>query len=221
MLENNENVCVFKEVTECTPSDEYAPVSLTAARRSTSKTASLKRKDNLDSIFGSDTELHYHAKCYLKYTSKDHINRYLLKRKSDSKNDDAASSKRRTRTSVISFDFKKNCLICGEDCNVQIDTKHPDRWKKKKAFLCRTADRGGKDTLSFKDVLLNICKKRGDQLGDDVRIRLEGATSDLHAAEARYHERCLQIFENPKSTLLAQKDNPTKSPEEFAIRYVV
>ena len=50
---------------------------------------------------------------------------------------------------------------------------------------------------------------------------MEGATTDLHAAEARYHERCLKEFTNPKSIDDAQKDNPVKSSEEFAIRFVI
>lgn len=36
----------------------------------------------------------------------------------------------------------------------------------------------------------------------------------------RYHERCLQLFENPKEMQSAQRDDPIKSPEECAIRYV-
>ena len=36
--------------------------------------------------------------------------------------------------------------------------------------------------VMLKNVRLDICKKRGDALGDEVRVRNEGATSDLHAA---------------------------------------
>lgn len=31
-----------------------------------------------------------------------------------------------------------------------------------------------------------MCNKRCDSLGDEVRVRIEGTPSDLHAAEARY-----------------------------------
>ena len=71
---------------------------------------------------------------------------------------------------------------------------------------------------------MNICRQRGDALGDEKiegDERIEGAASDLHASEARYHEKCLQDFENPKNIQSAQRDNPKKSPEEYAIRYVV
>ena len=36
----------------------------------------------------------------------------------------------------------------------------------------------------------------------------------------RYHEKCLQLFENPKEIKSAQRDEPIRSPEEFAVRYV-
>ena len=64
--------------------------------------------------------------------------------------------KRSKRSSTTFFDFKKNCLTCGEACNIEKDKKHPERWNKNKSFLCRTADRG-KEKLSFKDVLLQVC----------------------------------------------------------------
>ena len=31
-----------------------------------------------------------------------------------------------------------------------------------------------------------VCNKRCDSLGDEVRVRIEGTPSDLHAADARY-----------------------------------
>ena len=37
---------------------------------------------------------------------------------------------------------------------------------------------------------------------------------------SRYHERCLQAFKNPKEIKNAQRDDPLKSPEEYAVRYV-
>ena len=51
----------------------------------------------------------------------------------------------------------RKIVLCGASCNVLKDKKHPDRWKKNKAFLCKTADRG-KGNLSFKEVLLQVRK---------------------------------------------------------------
>ena len=36
----------------------------------------------------------------------------------------------------------------------------------------------------------------------------------------RYHEKCLQLFKNPKEISSAQCNNPDKLPEEYAMRYV-
>ena len=94
------------------------------------------------------------------------------------------TSKRTKRGDMTPFDFTVNCFICGTFCSVEMDTKHPDRWKKNPGMLCKTADRG-KGKLLFKEVILNVCDQRGDIEGDNVRIRLQGARSDLHAAEAR------------------------------------
>ena len=47
------------------------------------------------------------------------------------------------------------------------------------------------------DVLLALCKERNDMLGSIVEERLLGirtASSDLVAAEARYHRKCKQYF---------------------------
>ena len=64
------------------------------------------------------------------------------------------------------------------------DPKNPGRWEKNKGILCKTADRGhGKK--SFKEVLLSVCDNRSDVQSDEVRVRLAGASSDLHAADAR------------------------------------
>ena len=96
-------------------------------------------------------------------------------------------------STVPSFNFTKDCFVCGYSCNVTSDPKHPDRWERNPErnpeILCRTADRGkdkeGRTRKSFKDVLLEICRKRDDILGDTVMVRLHGAPSDLHAADAR------------------------------------
>ena len=76
-------------------------------------------------------------------------------------------------TTVLSFNFAKDCLICGDSCNVTGGLKHPDRWERNPGILCRTADWGkekeGGTRKSFKDVLLEICRKRDDILGEHVK----------------------------------------------------
>ena len=48
-----------------------------------------------------------------------------------------------------------------------------------------------------------MCDERGDQQASLVRIRVNGATSDLHAADARYHDKCRRSFYSPKNVAAA------------------
>ena len=40
---------------------------------------------------------------------------------------------------------------------------------------------------TFKQSILDTCDKRRDEITSQVRVCVEGAVSDLHAADARYH----------------------------------
>ncbi len=80
------------------------------------------------------------------------------------------------------------------------DPKHPDRWRE--VTQCPTADRPWQK--SFKQVLLDICKKHGDILADEVWVHLAGASADLHAADAQYHRDCYKSFVSPKNIQASQ-----------------
>ena len=67
-----------------------------------------------------------------------------------------------------------------------------------KAFLCRTSDRG-KGNLSFKDVILQVCEQRQDEWGENVSLRVNGAITDLHSADGRYHDDCRKNFMGSRS----------------------
>ena len=92
-------------------------------------------------------------------------------------------------STVPPFNFTKDCFICGDSCNITGDPKHPDRRERNPGILCRAADQGkdkeGRTRKSFKDVLLEICRKRDGILGNTVMVHLHGAHSDLHAADGR------------------------------------
>lgn len=71
------------------------------------------------------------------------------------------------------------------------DKKNPSSWSP--AFLCRTADRG-EGQESFKEMILRICKEHNDEWSRHVQVRVQSAVSDLHAANARYHDDCRKSF---------------------------
>ena len=51
----------------------------------------------------------------------------------------------------------------------------------------------------MKDVILKACDTRNDEWAQQVRIRVEGAVSDLHAADAQYHKDCMSTFRGPRN----------------------
>ncbi len=79
-------------------------------------------------------------------------------------------------------------------------------------MLCKTADRGEKYT--FKQVILNICELRNDEWAGLVKTRIQGALSDLHAADARYHENCKSSFMAPRSVNAAASSANVKEKNE-------
>ena len=54
---------------------------------------------------------------------------------------------------------------------------------------------------------------------DEIRIRIDGAVSDLHAADARYHVDCLVNFTSKITTSAAVKlqQSESKSEEDIAL----
>ena len=52
----------------------------------------------------------------------------------------------------------------------------------------------GKTGATPKEAVLERCNEREDEWGREVSVRLHGAVSDLHAADARYHDDCRKRF---------------------------
>ena len=115
-----------------------------------------------------------------------------LKRKRDSVN-----AKKYTRTQSSKFNWKENCLFCGETC-VE-DKKHPDRKKMRMAT-----------TIPFKERLIFACQKRDDEWGEEVGRRVTNC-NDLVAVEACYHISCNERFLGKHSTFKSPSGRPTDS----------
>lgn len=96
--------------------------------------------------------------------------------------------------------------------------KNPNRWRK--AVLCRTATRPGQKT--FKESILDTCIKRDDEQAHQVRNRVEGALSDLHAADGRYHVDCMTSFMSARSINAAANTGlEAKKNSDSALDYVI
>jgi CRISPR/Cas system-associated protein Csm6 len=68
---------------------------------------------------------------------------------------------------------------------------------------------------------LKVCTEHCDVQGDTVRIRLEEAPSDLHAADARYHNNCHKLFTNPKEIKSTLRNDPSNVTENTVMKFII
>ena len=123
-------------------------------------------EEKLNSFLDKTTNdiLRSHKSCVSSYTSQEKVNRFL---RLNPQNDDTRPPKKTRLSPGISFSFASHCLFCGEDCQIEKDSKHPGRWRP--AYLC-------KDTVntetgkSFKEAIFSICETRSDHWASEVRL---------------------------------------------------
>ena len=133
-----------------------------------------------------DLTIKCHRNCVSRYTSKTNLAKYHLHPTSS----EQGPSKKKSRKCHGSFHFKRDCIYCGQICNVEKDKKNPSRWHP--AFVCRSTH--ANDGQLYKEFLLERCTSRNGDWAQEVQLRLQGAVSDLHAVEARYHRDCMSVF---------------------------
>ena len=75
-----------------------------------------------------DFSVKCHSSCVSTYTSKDHLKRTAPSSDPSPGEVEPSSSKRLCRSSLSSFEFKKQCLFCGNEVKAQ-DPRHPDRYE--------------------------------------------------------------------------------------------
>ena len=59
-------------------------------------------------------------------------------------------------------------------------------------------------------MILQRCEERNDEWGNEVYLRIQGALSDLHVADAQYHRDCLEKFKSNASQ--SQFENDSEDP---------
>ena len=221
MATTTSSECFFRP---CGEDQATTPVTDAASRRIKSiiKTNKLHEDGihmNLEQELEANDQLtiNCHRDCASTYTSKCHIRRQLKRLREEGNIDPTVHNKRCCRSSSHKFSFKEQCVFCGDLCIMDFDPKHPSRWRR--VVLCRTADRSGKET--FKQVILNVCDLRNDEWASRVKIRIQGAVSDLHAANARYHEDCKLSFMAPHSVRAAASSTKPKETEDKALQSTI
>ena len=134
---SKENECIFTNILITRRTCTRPVEQLSEERKFKVKNSSIARLDSYHAKIDWNAPLFFHSNCYLTYNPGSEV-----------------AAKRPTRSSLDAFQFKRNCFICGDVGSIEPDKKHPDRWKKNKGFLCRTADRG-----KGKKHLRSICYK--------------------------------------------------------------
>ena len=117
-----------------------------------------------------------HKKCRKNYTRPQSI---LATQKRKSLDEEHDNEKRTLRSQIINFDFQTNCLFCAQ----------PDKYAGKKKDFELLPVR----TLEFQNSTKEVCFDRNDDWSTDVHARILPA-SDLHAADALYHQKCSVNF---------------------------
>ena len=161
--------CIFEEILpSCSQAKKFEKNILSQMRKEKVISCSHERKDNFHTqIEQTFSDMKIHTDCYINYTSKDKIAR-LLKKMKPCEKDSTPPTKRLRRlfyshnknnlkknfSTKISFAFDKDCLFCGENAEILVDERHPERSNRNQIVMCMTADRTNQ--LSFKDSLLQV-----------------------------------------------------------------
>ena len=159
-----------------------------------------------------DLVIHYHKKCVSSYAT-------ISNTKWSEQKPRTVEPKKKVRRSLVPFDFKTQCIYCGGHCEIEKDPKNPSRWKP--AYLYRTTK--SKTNKPNKEFLLEKCDQRNDEWGEQVKIRLEGAVSDLYAADTRYHHNCMQRFLAGRCSLEGEVHLASKSETngDAGFKYII
>ena len=201
-----EDRCFFVELYSCS---EKTPLSLASVERVIH--ASKLYEDNLHIGLEQQQELGIegipvHRKCVDKYCHKKSIQKAVRERADSSQTlveDLMSKPKRARRSEQPTFSLLQHCLFCGKQCDTEKDPKHPGRWRP--AYVCREGENFR--SRGLKEAIYETCEKRNDVQSEQVRVRMAGVLSDLHAADMRYHVDCRSSFMCPRSiqTAVCQK----------------
>ncbi len=144
-----------------------------------------------------------HRNCVSTYTSKERLNRDR-KRKCSAESDQSQPPIKQRRSTVQEFSFKEQCIFCGE----------MEEGGAVQNCICKSRQK------SFKESILKVCDQRKEHVADQVRFRVEGALSDIHAADARYYVDCKTSFMSANSIAAAQNTSRVHVNEDPAFNSV-
>ena len=158
--------------------------------------AKQERGSNIE-IKAGDT---VHTDCRADFINKKSISR-------DKKHKAAAAkeiSDQRLRSTSSSFNFKNDCLYCGQPAFSTTKRKEFENTVHQVT------------TLETRKMLLDICKNRGDEWASEVKRRIEW-TTDLPASDACYHHVCSINFRTNKGKPQQFKPAPQQTKKKVRL----
>jgi len=158
-----------------------------------------------------------HKTCVSTYTSSQQVKRFYKRKRTQETSSYIPPKTRKKSLDSITFNFLDHCLFCSQTCAVEKDRKNPKRWRP--AYQCRRIDSSGQK--SMKELILEACTVRNDDWAEQVRIRVEGTISDLHAAGARYHVNCKAHFLASSSVTCTSGKSIKNELDDSALEYVI
>ena len=114
-----------------------------------------------------------HKKCCRNFTDQKRAMQSSVK-------DNEIPCVKKLRSSLLPFNLKELCMLCGK--SAVVDIRHPNRTQVKAV-----------PTLLIRSNILEQCNKRRDSWASEVQTLLQGCI-DLVAAEAVYHSNCFSLF---------------------------
>ena len=143
------------------------------------KASKAKQENELHAYFEAKVKegnLLLHGECRKRYVDLRNVNNQLQ------------PEKKRSRSSVSKFDWKTDCLFCGEECVKVSSSKNPGR-----SDYCRVEILKDCQGQKLKDKILEVTKNSTDPKFSLVHHRVLNCI-DLVAVEAIYHKKCYDTF---------------------------
>ena len=107
-----------------------------------------------------------HKSCVSSYTSNHHVTVFNKRKHSQGPPSYIPPKTRRQSSACRNVDLLQDCLFCGEECELQKDSKNPSRWRPAYKFR-QILSPGRKTTL--KESILETCAVRNDDLAEQVK----------------------------------------------------
>lgn len=143
---------------------------------------SVKRKNPQHQYFLSGlSQVNVHKACQKSYTNERMIAAYV--RHMTDNPDEQSSVSSSVRSKSDAFDFKNQCILCGEELPENFQANQQKLPPSKRNYVYKVMK------LEVKDTFMEAASKRGDEWALKVQERIRNE-DDLVAVDAWYHRFC-------------------------------